>query len=407
MKIYITRHGQVLPAKSYGDVQFPAGDPPLTEVGRKQAGHLGAYLKHLGFCGKIYSSPYRRTLETAEIIAEHTDSEIIPWVPMREIMKTHEAAEEFCGMTSDEMIEMFPHVVKEIKLPYPWWEKKQDSEEDVLKRVGTGFSELMPEEDVLFVGHGASAGHMIRYLNIPSKKGMRFFNCSLSVLDTENPKNSKYLDYAHLPYLLRGENAVMLADREREHMEAVMKRPIEIPEDVQKSCGLKVLHIGDTTSVTYPYYEKLIAETKPDIIIHTGDLADEIKAGRMIGTREEYSECVERLGQILKASGAEKIYVVPGNNDLPDVIAEKLPFADIVHPDTQMEIGGVTCTLTHMRQEIQTKSEWYLYGHGLTGETWSTEQNEPFGECRFNVMWGSYLYVLPERKIISFQRPEE
>ena len=65
MKIYLTRHGQVLSKEFYGNVQYPVGDMPLTSLGREQAAYLGAYMKHLGFKGTIYSSPYARALETA------------------------------------------------------------------------------------------------------------------------------------------------------------------------------------------------------------------------------------------------------------------------------------------------------------------------------------------------------
>ena len=62
MKIYLTRHGQVATKQFVGNVQYPVGDMPLTPLGREQAAYLGAYMKHLGFTGRIYSSPYRRAL---------------------------------------------------------------------------------------------------------------------------------------------------------------------------------------------------------------------------------------------------------------------------------------------------------------------------------------------------------
>ncbi len=406
MKIYVTRHGQVLPQNFYGDVQFPAGDPPLTEVGKEQAVCLGKYMAHLGFCGRIYSSPYRRTLETAEIIASYTGSEIIPYAPMREIMKTEKAAEEFCGMDKEEICLTFPHVAKDFELSYPWWERKQDSEEDVLKRVGCGFEKLELTEDAMFVGHGASAGHLINYLGIPSKPGKKFFNCCLSMLDTENIKKSIYKDFAHMPYRIRGANADMLEESERAYMQEFTEGETFSAERIRMHSGIKVLHIGDTSTVTYPYYKKMISEVKPDIIIHTGDVADEIKAGRMIGTREEYSDSVEKFAEILQNSGAKTIYVVPGNNDLVDVLSEKMPFAQIIKPNTQMDICGMLCTLAHAHYEVETKSQWHIYGHGLTGETHKKEENDPKGDCYFNVMWGSNLFLFPEREVITFHRPK-
>lgn len=407
MKFYITRHGQVAPKESYGDVQFPAGDPPLTKIGRAQASRLGEYMHHIGFCGKLYTSPYARTMETAEIIADKTGSEIVPSAFMREIMKTQDAADEFCGMTMQQLQKQFRHVDGSAALPYPWWSAHADTEEDVLERVSKGFLELNLKEDAMFVGHGASAGHLIHFLPIPKKSGKLLYNCSLSVLDTENKAGCQYMDTAHLPYDIWGQNTVMQMDTDREKMNRIMERGIDVPKELAESRSLKVLHIGDTSSYTYPYYAALISKVKPNIIIHTGDMVDEVKAGRMIHTAEEYENGLKKITEILENSGAEQIYIVPGNNDLPELIEKHAPFAEIVKPDTQVTIGGVLCTLAHAHYEIKTESRWYLYGHGLSGETWRPERNDVNGICRFNVIWGPKVFLLPEKKIFEFDRPED
>ena len=64
-KIWVIRHGQ------RAKITAPAYDPPLTKLGVKQAEKAALFLKKHNFNGKIYASPYRRTLETASIIAKH------------------------------------------------------------------------------------------------------------------------------------------------------------------------------------------------------------------------------------------------------------------------------------------------------------------------------------------------
>jgi len=62
-RVFIVRHGQrdkILP---------PDYDPLLTAAGRRQAILAGKELKRRGFQGIIWVSPYRRTLETATLIA--------------------------------------------------------------------------------------------------------------------------------------------------------------------------------------------------------------------------------------------------------------------------------------------------------------------------------------------------
>ncbi len=406
MKFYITRHGQVAPKENYGDVQFPAGDPPLTELGRAQAARLADYMHHIGFHGPLYTSPYARTLETAEIIADKTGSKIIPCAFMREILKTEWVPGTFHGMRLEQIQKRFRHVDTSAGLPYPWWSPHSEMEEDVLARVSKGFTELNPQEDAMFVGHGASAGHLTNFLNIPKKDGKNLCNCSLSVLDTENQANSQYMDTAHLPYKMISMNTVMQSDLDNQKLQKILERGIHVPKELSASTSLRLLHIGDTSSYTYPYYKELISRTKPDIIIHTGDMVDEVKAGRMINTAEEYEEGLIKITEILKNSGAKEIYIVPGNNDLPELIIKHAPFAKIVSPDTQVELGGVICTLAHAWYEIKTESQWYFYGHGLTGETWRPERNDLNGSCHFNVIWGPKAFLLPEKKMFEFNRPD-
>ncbi len=405
MKIYITRHGQVAPVEFYDNVQFPSGDPPLTNIGRKQAQYLANYMKSIDFKGEIYSSPYARALETAEIIAETTNSKIIPWAPMREIMKTDEAAESFNGLTIEEIKHRYTHISKDTFLVYPWWSHAKESREDVFNRINIGFKELTPQSDVMFVGHGASAMLMIEYLNIPQRHG-DMYNCCLSMYNTENKNDFKYMDSAHLPYNLLTQNTIVRAEQDFQKIGNILKQGIPVPDEIISSNSLKLLHIGDTASYAYPYYNDLIKKVRPDIIIHTGDLADEVKAGRIPTAKAEYQENVKKISQIFKNSNAEKIYIVPGNNDITEIIEKEMPFATIVPHDTQITISGITCTLTHSCPETSNKSSWFFYGHGFTGDTHKPEDNNLNGTCYFNAMWGPKVFLLSEKKVFSFIRPE-
>ena len=149
------------------------------------------------------------------------------------------------------------------------------------------------------------------------------------------------------------------------------------------------------------------AACTPEIHIHTGDFSDEVKVGRCVGVQEEYTRNVAQLAQILKDSGAEKIYCVPGNNDLWDVLAQQLPFATLLQPNSIVDIGGISCALGHVCFETNAPAQWSFYGHGLTGETWSPDKNNlQEGICRFNVIWGITVTLLPQRKQYRFPFPK-
>lgn len=406
MKIYLTRHGQVAVTQFVDNVQYPVGDMPLSPLGREQAAYLGAYMKHLGFKGKIYASPYRRALETAQVIAEHTGSLIVPWAPMREVVRSVKNMMEFTGLTLEQIKEEYPNIDPEAKLTYPWWTAQLEETDDVTARVRAGLDALNPQEDIMLVGHGASVYCGCEALQIPHKGGDGY-NCSFSMYDSEDKTNFKWLDGAHMPYEKLTFNTIVQADEDRKLVEAFMAEGVQIPEEVKKATTGKVLHISDTRSSLYPYIQKLIEEIQPNIIIHTGDFVDEVKAGRMFNTEAEYTQGVRRMAKILKNSGAEKIYAVPGNNDIEDVLRRELDFAEVVPTNTVVGICGISCALGHICYETTAPAQWSFYGHGTTGETWSPEKNDlQHGTCRFNICWGISVFLLPERKQFCFPSPK-
>ena len=82
------------------------GDPPLNDVGRKQATQLAVRLVDVDI-DALYSSDLRRAYETAEIIAQAKGLEITADADLREIdvgswsgLTTEEIATRFPGMTS-------------------------------------------------------------------------------------------------------------------------------------------------------------------------------------------------------------------------------------------------------------------------------------------------------------------
>ena len=324
-------------------------DPNLTELGEKQAARLGDYIKYLGYQGKIYSHFSNSAMQTAQIIGTIAGLDIVEWKP---------------EMDSAELT-----------------------------------------EDTLFVGDAQRADKLIQCLNFRKYKP-NTPDCSFSVLDTEGKVEPRCKDVAHLPNAMISIGEEMLIERKRKRVRDYMVNGVEVPQEIITTKSLKLLHIGDTHSEAYPFYEDLITKVKPDIIIHTGDFVDEVKVGRMINTEEEYETGLMRITEILRNSGAKEIYVTSGNNDLPDMIRRYMPFAKYIEPNSAIEIAGVRCTIGHECYNTTAEAQWSFYGHGLTGETWSEDKNTDLNSiCRFNVTWGPKLFLLPEKKMFSFSEP--
>ncbi len=192
------------------DPDYPPGDPHLSELGRKQAQCLGERLKSVGFAGRIYASPYRRTMETAHVIADVLDTVIWPEPAIREY--TGPNIFNFQGATLDVLRSQFPRIAPEAELPYPWWTLAQETVDEHRQRPGVdarvrAFLEPLATaagEDLLMVGHGASCGAAIQYCRRlvvaePVWPPVLGWNCALTALRLQPPVTFTLVgDTAHL-----------------------------------------------------------------------------------------------------------------------------------------------------------------------------------------------------------------
>lgn len=404
---YIALHGQATkPTPTNSGILPPTTDLPLSDLGREQARLLGNRMKKLGFHGKIVSSPYLQTMETAQIIAEITDTSIIPSASMREPFGKDGNAYEYRGTPIEILRERFFRIAPSASLPYPWWEPSAESAEKVRNRVRSGYDlicEKYPDEELLFIGHTASVSVLTDLLGISSQYRTVPYHCSLSAIDRMNPDFVPFrYDASHLLYEITTNDFVSREECDAEYFKTPFSGEIPIPD--LTDCREKILHIGDTRSDRYPYYRRLFELVKPDVILHTGDMADEVKVGRIPGTEYEYISKIRVLLEMMKATGA-RLLIVPGNNDLPEEIRKIAPEAEILNDNEEVLLSGVPCRVGHWVGRMTFDKKYALYGHGLTGETWSYEKNADSMNRRFNVMWGSFLYDLQRDLYWRFPLP--
>lgn len=210
MILHVTRHGQT-------DVKsdHPPGDPHLTGLGRRQAEKLGEALKELGFAGAIHSSPYRRTMETAQVVAEVTDTYIAPIPEMREYVPQAGRMETFVGATLSDLGAEYDRVTADAVLPYPWWTTDVETDADVAARVAPAVARAEASGvDVLLVGHGASATGVHQHLLGDHDAGRERhgdvgWNCFLSSFEmAPRFRVLRLKEFGHLPDDLITSNAL-------------------------------------------------------------------------------------------------------------------------------------------------------------------------------------------------------
>ena len=160
-------------------------------------------------------------------------------------------------------------------------------------------------------------------------------------------------------------------------------REIKVPKEALLLKGRCILHISDTATRDFPAVEALIRELRPSLILHTGDMVDEVKAGRIPEARAEYTEKLGVLAHILNAAEAE-LLIVPGNNDLADEISRLMPQARVLKKNSVVEIDGVECRVGHQVGGLAFDRRWCFYGHGYTGDAWDPQDNDAERHMRLN-----------------------
>jgi broad specificity phosphatase PhoE len=146
--ILLARHGETDWNRA-GRFQGHA-DPPLNETGRAQAGELARALQAEELAA-VYSSPLRRALETAEIVAGSHGVEAIPVAGLREV-----DVGSWSGLTRAEVEERFPEQFSRWLAYGQGWDDGETFEE-MGRRAVAALLELAVAhegERVLAVTHG-------------------------------------------------------------------------------------------------------------------------------------------------------------------------------------------------------------------------------------------------------------
>src|SRR5438309_3828366 len=199
LSLILVRHG----CSTWNTEQRIQGqlDPPLTEIGEKQARLLGERLADMQFDG-FYTSDLRRAADTAGAVAERLGRAPQSVPELREI-----ALGEWEGLTRAEITERYPKQWQ-AWLKQPDWDIVPGGEgtRHFEERVGRGLDQLMerhPTGRVLVVTHGGVIQVALLRVVGRSSNGLFPFtieNTSLTVIEGRPPRMvvSRVNDTCHL-----------------------------------------------------------------------------------------------------------------------------------------------------------------------------------------------------------------
>ncbi|SHH53462.1 metallophosphoesterase [Tepidibacter thalassicus] len=142
---------------------------------------------------------------------------------------------------------------------------------------------------------------------------------------------------------------------------------VYVPKHLKKRSEEIILHISDTPYSFFYALKKIIKEMKPDYIIHTGDLVDNIKLEFCSYLLSTYKKRLKKLIDILENSQAKEIYVCVGNHDKEEIINELSKKIYIIKKSKNIKIKNLNLRISHYSNEIiKNPLEYNLFGHDLS-----------------------------------------
>ncbi|MGI6784941.1 MAG: metallophosphoesterase [Aminivibrio sp.] len=174
---------------------------------------------------------------------------------------------------------------------------------------------------------------------------------------------------------------------------------IYIPEEVKAEKGDIVLHISDTPSTMYGDLERLVKALAPRWIIHTGDLADDVKLELSPRELPRYRAKLLELKRSL--GGGPGLVFVTGNHDHEPTMREIFPECLVLRDRGRVELCGEGFNLSHDAESLERPPLKYnLFGHRPGGE-----DGGDTGRFFLNGISGVYVIVPSSGKIFCLPYP--
>lgn len=188
--LHVVRHAESL-ANIARSTQI---DCDLSELGRGQVAAVTAELARLGV-DRVLSSPYRRTLCTAQAIAEAAKAplEVLPG-----LHEHHPSAfpADWPLMTRAELVVNFPGVLMPDELTDREWHRPPESDSQVLERMARLLADVETRygstgQRLVLVSHGSPCGKLLQaFMGVTdaARSEVTIANASITTLETIGSK---------------------------------------------------------------------------------------------------------------------------------------------------------------------------------------------------------------------------
>ncbi|NLN49193.1 MAG: hypothetical protein GX154_08970 [Clostridiales bacterium] len=142
---------------------------------------------------------------------------------------------------------------------------------------------------------------------------------------------------------------------------------VYIPKVLKNNPEKKLLHVSDTPMCFFAPLKKVIKTISPQIIIHTGDLVDDVKLEIYKNSISKYEYHVKNIISILESSDAQYIYICIGNHDNAEIIKKYCKKSIIIEKMREIDIFDAKASVSHFPYEIIKRPSTYnFFGHDIT-----------------------------------------
>lgn len=195
--VLVTRHCQ-----SGSDIRPIEDDGGITPLGIKQAQNLGQELKRLGFKGRIYASPYYRTVATACHAASQCGGSVYPDARVQERVAREGGNLAKGGATLEQLKGLFPaQIAADAVLAFPWMlttpEEYEGSQQVRLEKALDEILAEVPDQDIMIVSHAGAVAALNRIIGKRCGKEITgtTWNCALYKYTVSDDKTWQFKGY--------------------------------------------------------------------------------------------------------------------------------------------------------------------------------------------------------------------
>lgn len=176
---------------------------------------------------------------------------------------------------------------------------------------------------------------------------------------------------------------------------------LSLPVNAEELRGKVLLHFSDTPSTFYGVMRHLIRILEPSCIVHTGDLADDVKLEIRPGDLPLYRRKLLELVSVLSPVQKSRIVLVTGNHDHEESVRKFFPDSPVFTESCRIDLCGLDLNLSHEPERLQTPlARFNLFGHAPF-----SEEDPPEGTLFLNGLHAIHALHIETGDVVTIEYP--